>query len=141
MVLVIPLQSKLILFSVNSSLCLLLQYFTIIYVKSSFERDRLKKTLKIRAFYIISLTSLGVLAALIGVLVFQQFYNKYYKTSISISIITVSYGTAAVFIIWLSLLFFSWHKSNHRLVVFLYFVSTLVIAFNLIMTAAFVVPR
>jgi hypothetical protein len=73
--------------------------FSEVYVKSSFERDRLKKTLKIRAFYIISLTSLGVLAALIGVLVFQQFYNKYYKTSISISIITVSYGTAAVFII------------------------------------------
>jgi hypothetical protein len=134
----IPLQSKLILFSVNSSLCLLLQYFIIKYVKSSFESDRLKKTLKIKAFYIISLTSLGVLAALIGVLIFQQFYNNYYETSISISIIAVSYGTAAVFIIWLSLLFFSWHKSNHSLVVFLYFVSTLVIAFNLIMTAAFV---
>ena len=35
------------------------------------------------------------------------------------------------------LLFFSWYKSNHNLIVFLYFISMLVIAFNLIMTAAF----
>jgi hypothetical protein len=134
----IPLQSKLILFSVNSSLCLFLQFFIIRYVRSSFKGGRLNKTLKVKAFYIISLTSLGVLAALIGVLIFQQFYNNYYETSISISIITISYGTAAVFIIWLSLSFFSWYKSNHSLVVFLYFVSMLMIAFNLIMTAAFV---
>jgi hypothetical protein len=134
----IPLQSKLILFSVNSSLCLLLQYFIIKYLRSSFERDRLKKTLKVKAFYIISLTSLCVLAALIGVLIFQQFYNNYYDTSISISIIAISYGTAAALIIWLSLLFLSWYNANHSLVVFLYFVSMLVIAFNLIMTAAFV---
>ncbi|MGA9151264.1 MAG: hypothetical protein WBZ36_11850, partial [Candidatus Nitrosopolaris sp.] len=32
----IPMQSKLILFSVNSSLCLLLQYFILKQVKSSF---------------------------------------------------------------------------------------------------------
>jgi hypothetical protein len=40
--------------------------------------------------------------------------------------------------IWLSLLFFSWYKSNHSLIVFLYFMSISIIAFNLIMTAAFV---
>ena len=116
--------------------------FTIFYNKvcnrASFERDRLNKTLKIKAFYIISLISLCILAALIGVLIFQQFYNNYYDTSISISIIMISYGTAAGFIIWLSLLFFSWYKSNHNLIVFLYFISTLVIAFNLIMTGAFI---
>jgi len=66
----IPLQSKLILFSVNSSLCLFLQFFIIRYVRSSFKGGRLNKTLKVKAFYIISLTSLGVLAALIGVLIF-----------------------------------------------------------------------
>ena len=131
-------QSKLILFAVNSSLCLLLQFFIIKYVQSSFKRNRLNKTLKVKAFYIISLTSLCVLATLIGVLIFQQFYYNYYYTSISISIIMISYGTATAFIIWLSLLFFSWYKSNHNLIVFLYFISMLVIAFNLIMTAAFI---
>jgi hypothetical protein len=134
----IPLRSKLILFSVNSLLCLLLQFFIIKYVSSSFKGGWLNKTLKAKAFYVISLTSLGILAALIGVLIFQQFYNNYYDTSISISIIIVSYGTAAALIIWLFLLFFSWYKSNHSFIVFLYFLSMLVIAFNLIMTAAFV---
>jgi hypothetical protein len=101
----ISLQSKLLLFSANSSLCLLLQFFIIRYVRSSFKTGRLNKTLKAKAFYVISLTSLCVLGALIGFLVFQQFYNNYYDTSISISIIVVSYGIAAALIIWLSLLF------------------------------------
>jgi hypothetical protein len=35
------------------------------------------------------------------------------------------------------LLFFSWYKSNHNLIVFLYFISMLVIGFNLIMTSAY----
>jgi hypothetical protein len=133
----ISLQNKLVLFSVNSSLCLFLQFLIIRYVKSSFKAGRLNKTLKAKAFYVISLTSLCILAALIGFLIFQQFYNNYYDTLISISIITVSYGIAAVLIIWLSLLFLSWYRSNHSFIVFLYFISMLVIAFNLIMTAAF----
>src|SRR2546423_6108229 len=45
---------------------------------------------------------------------------------------------AAALIIWLSMLFLAWYKSNHNFIVFLYFVSMLVIAFNLIMTAAFI---
>ena len=133
----IPLQSKVMLFAVNSSLCLLLQFFIIKYIESSFKRDRLNKKLKAKTFYKISLISLCVLATFIGFLIFQLFYNNYYNTSISIFIITVSYGTATAFIIRLSLLFFSWFKSNHNLIVFLYFISMLVIGFNLIMTAAY----
>ena len=132
----IPLQSKLILFSVNSSFCLLLQFWIIKYFQSSFKRDQLNKTLKVEAFYKISLISLCILATLIGILMFQQFHYNYYYTSINILIIMISYGTAAGFIIWLSLLFFSWYKSNQNLIVFLYFMSMLMIAFNLIMTAA-----
>jgi hypothetical protein len=135
----IPMQTKLILFSVNSSLCLLLQYLLVRYLKRSFETDQLtRRTLRVKAFYIIFLTSLGILAALIGAMIFQQFYNKYYDTSISISIIVLSYGIAAAFIIWLSLLFLSWYKTNHSLIVFLYFVSMLGIAFNLVLAATFV---
>jgi hypothetical protein len=135
----IPIQTKLILFSVNSSLCLLLQYLLVRYLKRSFEADQLtRRTLRVKAFYIIFLTSLGILAALIGAMIFQQFYNKYYDTSISISIIVLSYGIAAAFIIWLSLQFLSWYKTNHSLIVFLYFVSMLGIAFNLVLAATFV---
>jgi hypothetical protein len=49
----------------------------------------------------------------------------------------ISYGTAGGFIIWLSLLFFSWYKSNRNLIVFLYFISTLMIASNLIITGVY----
>jgi hypothetical protein len=132
----IPLQSKLMLFAVNSSLCVLLQFFIIKYLESSIKRDRLNKELKVQSFYKISLISLCVLGTFIGFLIFQLFSNNHYNTSMIIFIITISYGTATAFIIRLSLLFFSWYKSNHSLIVFLYFISMLVIAFNLIMTAA-----
>lgn len=134
----IPLQSKLILFSVNSSFCLLLQFWIIKYFQSSFKRDQLIKTFKVETFYKISLISLCILATLIGILIFQQFHYNYYYTSISIFIIILSYGTTAALIIWLSLLFFSWYKTNRNLLVFLYFMSMLMIAFNLIMIAAFI---
>ena len=73
-----------------------------------------------------------------GILIFEQFFNNYYDTAISISIIATSYGIAAALLVWLSLLFLSWYKSNHSFIVFLYFISMLIIAFNLIMTAAFI---
>jgi len=131
------LQSKLILFSINSSLCLLLQYLIIGYVKRSLEGSRLGKSLKVKVSYIISLTSLCVLTALIGFLIFQQFFYHYYYTLITIFIITISYGTATAFIIWLSLSFLTWFKSNHNFIVILYFISMVGIAFNFIMTATY----
>ena len=57
----ISLQSKLILFAVNSSLCLLLQFFIIKYLQSSFKKDRLSNKLKVNTFYIVSLISICVL--------------------------------------------------------------------------------
>ena len=115
----ISIQNKLVLFSVNSSLCLLLQFLIIKYVESSFKEGRLDKP-KTKVFYVISLTSLGVLAALMGFMMFEQFYYNYYDTAISISIIAISYGIAAALLVWLSLLFLSWYKSNHSFIVFLY---------------------
>jgi hypothetical protein len=79
--------------------------------------------------------SLCVLGALIGLLVFQQFYNNYYDTLITIFVVIISYGTAAGFIMRLSLLFISWYNSNRNAIVFLYFISMLFISFNLVMTA------
>ena len=136
----ISIQYKLVLFSVNSSVCLLLQFFIIKYVKSSFRRGRLDKR-KTKAFYVISLTSLSILGALMGILILEQFFYNYYDTSIGISIIATSYGIAAALLTWLSWLFLSWYKSNHSFIVFLYFISTLIIAFNLIMTLPLQVPR
>ena len=115
--------------------------FIIKYLQSLIKRDQLNKTFKVEAFYKISLISLCILATLIGILIFQQFHYNYYYTSISILIIMLSYGTTAAFIIWLSLLFFSWYKSNRNLLVFLYFMSMLMIAFNLIMTGVYTGSR
>ena len=132
----IPLQDKLLLFAINSSLVILFQFIIVKYVTNSFKIARLNKSLRINTFYIISIISLSLLASLIGFLIFEQFYLSYYDTAISISIIVISYGTAATFIIWLAFLFFSWFKSSRNLVVLLYFISMSIIALNLIMTAA-----
>ena len=131
----IPVQGKLLLFSINSSVCLLLQYTIISYIKNSFEGERRSKTLKIKSFHLISIVSLAILATSFGLLIFQQFYYSYYESWTSILIIIISYGTAAVLIAWLAKLFLSWYRSNRNLIVFLYFVSMLVIAFNLVMAA------
>lgn len=137
----IPLQGKLMLFAVNSSVCLLLQFLLIRYIQGSFKGDRLIRALKVKAIHTISLISLCILASLVGFLTFQLFYNNYYDTSISIAIITISYGTATGLLIWLSSLFLSWYRSSHNLIVLLYSISISIIAFNLIMTAAFAIAK
>jgi hypothetical protein len=131
----IPQQSKLILFTTNTSLCLLLEFVVIKYIQNSFKRDRLNKRLNVNLLYRISLISLFVLGILMGLLIFQLLYNNYYEELIPILIIIISYGTGAGFIIKLSMLFISWYKSNHSQIVFLYFISMLLIASNLVMTA------
>ena len=133
----IPIQGKLILFTINSSVCLLLQFYLVRHIHVSFQRDRLNRTLKVKSIYAVSILSLNVLAVLIGSLILQLFYNNYYDTSFVIGIIVLSYGMAAGFVIWLSLLFLLWFRSHHDMIVLLYFISTSVIAFNLIVTAAF----
>jgi hypothetical protein len=133
-----PMQSKLILFSVNSSICLFLQLLAIRFVMNSFGSHQLRKTPKVRAIYSISLTSFFVLTFFIGLLVYQLLYHQSYETWINIVIVSISYGMSSVLIIWLALIFFSWYKSSRDRVVFLYFVSMSLIAFNLILTALFV---
>ena len=133
----IPQQGRLILFAVISTLCLFLQFYLVMYIHTFFQRERLNRTLKVKAIYVGSLLSLSVLASLIGFLIFQQFYYSFYYTSIVTAVIALSYGFAAGFVIWLALLFFSWYKSRHDTIILLYFISMSVIAFNLIMTATF----
>jgi hypothetical protein len=133
----LPLESKLILFTVNSVACLVLQYFIIRYINNSFEGERRSKTLKIKSVHLISIVSLAILGISIGLLIFQQFYYRYYESWTSIMTIIVSYGTAAALIAWLGKSFLSWYRSNHSLIVLLYFVSMLVISFNLVMAATY----
>jgi hypothetical protein len=131
----IPLQPKVILFSLNSIACLLLQFLIIRQLRSSFRIDKSNGRLRTNLMYIISLTALCSLGSLIGFLVFQQFYYHYYSTVITIYIITISYGTSVAFVIWLSFLFFSWYRTTRSKIILLYFLSMLIISSNLIITA------
>ena len=137
----IPDQVKFFLFSINTSICIILQFILINYLQRSFKRHLIIKTLNVNLLFRILLVSLAVIGTLMGVLIFQQFYNNYYKISLPILIIIISYGIASSFILRLSILFISWFKSNHNRIVFLYFISMLLIAFNLIMTATVTVVK
>jgi hypothetical protein len=131
----IPLHYKLLLFSINSSVCLILQFFILRYLQNSIKLQASARSTGI--YYVASAISLVILGVIIGSVIVQQYLFGYYYSLSSILVIMISYGIAAGFLICLSLLFFSWYRSNRNLIVLLYFVSMSVIAFNLIMTAAY----
>jgi hypothetical protein len=135
----IPTQGKVVLFSINSSVCVILQFAILRYIikniEGSLKKNQSAKRLNVNFWYGVSLASLVILGGLIGLLIFQQFYYNYYRTLIPISIVIISYGSATVFVIRLALLFISWYRSNYSSIVFLYFLSMLLIAFNLVVTA------
>ncbi len=134
----IPVQTKLILFSINSTTCILLQFIVMKFVMNSFGSYRVRNSLKTTAFYLISLTSLLVLAVMVCYLVFQQFNYQYYETWINVLIVTMSYGPSSILIAWMALLFLHWYKSSHDLMVFLYFISISLISIHLIITLIFI---
>jgi hypothetical protein len=128
-------QIKVVLFSVNSSLCLILGFIIIRYVQVLFRERESAVPLRNRVFNMISIASYVALSGLFIILVLQLVNQHSYSTNISMGIIAISYGVPAVFVGKLSALFLSWYKSNHNLIVFLYFISMSLIAFNLTMTA------
>jgi hypothetical protein len=131
----IPVQEKNALFSVNTVMSLFFQYLLIRYVKSIFNNQI--NRLNVGLLYKTMVISLSVTSILFAYIIFQLFYSSYYFSFAVILIIVISYGTAAAFIISLSLLFLSWFRLNHDLVTFLYFLSMSIIAFNLIITAVY----
>ena len=134
----IPSTYKLILFSINSLLSLFLKVLVIRYVQCTIKNAPLKKALKTRFLYLFSLIAVLVAGCLICSIIFQMYYYQHYNHLLTRLIIAISYGVGAVFIIRLSVLFFSWYRSSRNLVVLLFFVSMSIIAFNLILTAIFI---
>lgn len=134
-------NAKFLLFSINTSICIVLEFIVIKYLYNSFQGFRWKESLKVNLLYKISSISLLIVGTLIALLMFQQFYHHYYKILIPILIVIISYVIAAAFIIILSILFLSWYKSHHNRIIFLYFISMLLIAFNLVMTATITVVK
>lgn len=134
-------QTKLLIFSINSLSGLVLQVIIIIYLQRIFKKQPLNKQINIHLLSKISLISLSVIGILIGLLILQQFYNNYYHSLITIFITILSYGTAAGLIIRLSISFLYWYNSNHNLIVFLYFISMILISFNLIITCTVAITK
>lgn len=128
-------HEKLLLFSVNSLSCLLVVFLIISYLEKSFKENPLNKKFNIELLYRLSLNSLFVTAILVILLIYQMYNNGQYDISISIFIVTISYGTAAAFLAWLVILIFSWSRSNPNLIVSVFMASIILIAFNLIVTA------
>jgi hypothetical protein len=129
----LPIQEKIVLFSLLTFFILILQFFILRYLNKILN---IKQTKQINSnlYYRISIFSIIILGIFFGLLIYQQFFFNYYNTSIVVLIIILIYGVASFFMLRLSLLFFSWYKSKPTLINFFYFVSMSLIVFNLIMT-------
>jgi hypothetical protein len=125
-----PNQIKILLFSGEALICLLLQVLLLRQVWNSFRSNQLHSRLQVT----ISLISISIFGALIATMIFQMYYYNQYSSLLTIVIIILSYGTAAGFVIWLSWMFMTWYKSTRKFIVLLYFMSMSLIVFNLIMT-------
>ena len=133
---IIPLQSKLILFSINSALCIAINIAILAYVRRSMDKNR-ANSLKVSVAYLISAGSICAVAILIGILTFQQLFYGYYEAYLSISVVLVTYGMSSAIISLLSSLFFSWYRASRDFVILLYFISFSMITLNLILTGAY----
>ena len=129
----IQIQNKTILFALNISLCFLFQFIIIRYLQNIIRHDRRSNQINSKLYKIYTASAL-LLGSLVGYAIFQEFYNNYYDKYILIFIIIISYATASLFLIRLSILFISWYKSKRNMIILLYSISISLIAFNLIVT-------
>jgi hypothetical protein len=125
-------QEKILLFSLNSSICLILQFIIINYIRIYFER---KFTgINIKVFSIFLIAGICLSSILIGSMIFHMVYFHNYNKNLLSIMVNINYIIATVFVIRLALLFITWFKLKHNLIFLLYFITIALISFNLIMT-------
>ena len=126
-------QKKILLFSLNSSICLILQFLIINYIRIYFKRKFTR--LNVKLFSSFAIAGICLSSILIGSIIFHMVSFHYYnKTSLLITI-NIVYLIASVFVIRLALLFIAWFKLKHNLIFLLYFITIALISFNLIITS------
>ena len=126
-------QKKILLFSLNSSICLILQFLIINYIRIYFKRKFTR--LNVKLFSSFAIAGICFSSILIGSIIFHMVSFHYYnKTSLLITI-NIVYLIASVFVIRLALLFIAWFKLKHNLIFLLYFITIALISFNLIITS------
>ena len=125
-------QEKILLFSLNSSICLILQFIIINYIRRYFERKFTQINVKVFSIFLIAGICLS--SILIGLIIFYMVsFQNYDKNLLSI-MVNINYLIASVFVIRLALLFITWFKLKRNLIFLLYFITIALISFNLIMT-------
>lgn len=126
-----------IIFSVNSSICLLIQFFILRHTTTLFSGQS-QPTPKLKLVNKIGTMSYYLIIALVSGLVLQIFYFDYYYSLTIMMIIFSTYGIGSVLIAKAAVLFLSWYKQSHRLLILLYFLSMSLIVSNLILTSVLV---
>ena len=129
----ISVQEKILLFSLNSSICLVLQFIIINYIRTYFERKFPR--INIKLFSIFAIAGIGLSSILIGLIIFYMISFHHYNKSLLLIMININYLIASVFVIRLALLFITWFKQKHNLIFLLYFITIALISFNLIITS------
>jgi hypothetical protein len=129
----ISVQEKILLFSLNSSICLVLQFIIINYIRTYFERKFPR--INIKLFSIFAIAGIGLSSILIGLIIFHMISFHHYNKSLLLIMININYLIASVFVIRLALLFITWFKQKHNLIFLLYFITIVLISFNLIITS------
>jgi len=130
----IPIQIKTTIFCVNLIFCVIFQFFIMEYTKSLTKIKRLRNRLSLKFFERLGRVGFFVTIALTTFLVFQIAYFQYYSPYILMSIVLASYGIAAILIAKTAFLFFSWFRQSHNPLIFMYFISMLLIFFTLFVT-------
>ncbi len=128
----ITIQEKILLFSLNSSICLIIQFIIINYIRRYFEWKFTWINVKGLSFFLIAGICLS--SILIGLIVFHMVSLQNYDKSLLLIMININYIIASVFVIRLALLFIAWFKLKRNLIFLLYFITIALISFNLIMT-------
>ncbi len=129
----ISIKEKILLFSLNSSICLILQFIIINYIRTYFERKFPR--INVKLFSIFSIAGICLSSILIGLIIFHMVSFHYYNKNLLLIMISVNYLIASVFVIRLALLFIAWFKQRRNLIFLLYFITIALISFNLIMTS------
>jgi hypothetical protein len=125
-------QEKILLFSLNSFICLILQLIIINYIRRYFERKFTRINVKVFSLFLIA--GIGLSSILIGSMIFHMIYFHNYDKNLLSILVNINYIIATVFVIRLALLFITWFKLKPNLIFLLYFITIALISFNLIMT-------
>jgi hypothetical protein len=130
----IPIQTKNIIFSLNISFCLIFQFLILRYTKNLTVKRQLRTKLSLKFFEVLGRFGYFFIVATVAFMIFQIFYFDYYSSFLLILIILVTYGIAAILVGKTTILFLSWYRQTHNILIFMYFFSMLLILFTLIVT-------